>query len=878
MGLAALIKNGNRNNRVNYLVRQGISFSAFLIHISLFYGQFTQVLLLFALFQGLLYPLLLSVLPVFHRNPKWTLYLDNIIFGICIALWGFNPFLFAISFASVSMINLAAGGWRFFTRGVALVIFGAVLGVIWQEPSFRPELSQITVLLGSFGLLLLMISFGIRVYKIINRMRAVRNDLQCQSDRLRRMNALALAVNSSLDQDVIMKSVVQTLESVYPFEAFYILSLEEDKKQLEVTGIYGSGISSEEHLAFEGFKFDTDRDQDSIFVKALQQRNVIYISEMTPKDAREAAPADRALYAIKASVSIAYFPIYVQDKVVAGALLTNYERHFYLTDGDIDQIQDYLIQVGTAVRNAKLFKELTKAKEQAEASEGAKGRFLANMSHEIRTPMTAILGYADILREEPNTKQDRLEAIGHIVRGGKHLLSTINNILDISKIDANKINVERISCSLLDIICDMNSYMGIKCKEKSLDYDYQVTYPFPSIIHSDPTRLKQILLNLCDNAVKFTQAGSVRLTFALTDGDTLVCQVIDTGIGIDETEIKKVFSAFDQADTSTTRLYGGSGLGLYISKNLAHLLGGDLHVDSTKGRGSQFTLNVPVGPIEPSDLIYDSESLQLSLVQVKESKAYVGVPQLEGRILIAEDNPENQKLISRLIRQTGIKVDLVENGEQAVQAALSQPYDGIFMDMQMPRLSGCDAAQKLEAAGNTTPMVAFTANVMKHQVEQYQQMGFIEVLEKPIIRSKLFALLSKLTSKKNTPSSMQVLIAEDNEVNQLILSSYVTKAHPNAQVTLVKDGLEAVTQTEQHRFDLILMDMEMPEMDGLKATRKIRAQGHDTPLYIVTGNIQKSDIARCLASGASGHLAKPLDREQINQIIADALKEPLPNC
>jgi|GEM_PF-1501758 len=865
-------------NKSNFAIRQGACLVAMLIHISLFWGLDNLWLWTFAALQGLVYPIVLYKGLFFRHNPRFNLLLDNALYSFCLGIWGFNPFLISAYSASGSIINMAAGGPPFFLRGIAIQVVAALIGGLVAGFYYRAELPLTTQVIAASGMVFFLTLLGMKIFRINSRLRAARSSLQEQREELLNLNTLAFAVNSHLDVDIIMKSLMQAMERLYPFEALYILTYDEPQQKLEVLGIYGSTITEEEHAAFRQFRFDVARDRQSMFVRTLESRKVTYIPEINAEMVKHGARIDSDLYAVKPSVSIAYFPILVEDRVVAGAAFINYQKKFYLELRDIELIQQFLVQVGTAVRNATLFKDLLEAKEKAEvaqkkaqASEETKSRFLANMSHEIRTPLTAIMGYSEALGETELTAEDRHNFIGHIQRSGKHLLSMINDILDISKIEAHKIEVEFLECNLVEVLCDIDSYMKIRTREKDLNYQLHIHFPIPERILTDPTRLKQILLNLGNNAVKFTAKGDIALELRMLAGDLLQIRVSDTGIGICDEERHKIFSAFDQADTSTTRLFGGTGLGLYISKNLAHLLGGDLTFTSRKSVGSHFLLTLPVGLPTPV-FIRDYEQFQGFMGKVQESKTFSGVPKITGCALVAEDNPENQNLIVRLIRQTGMEVDVVDNGEKAVAAAAQKEYSVILMDMQMPVMGGHEAAAKIHQQGIQTPLIAFTANVMKHQVAEYEKQGFAAVIEKPLVRDRLFTTLKQTVSKARQARIYKVLIAEDNEVNQMILFRYVTKANQQAEVTLAANGLEALEWAKKKQFDLILMDMEMPVLGGLESTRRIRALGQDMPLYIVSGNVSRLDCERCQEAGATGHLGKPLDRDKILSLLGDLLR------
>lgn len=861
-----------RDTLFNFLLRLGVCLVTVVIHFTLFWPEHKTAVIAAAVFQGIIYSPLLHILPLNKKYRYYKLIIDSCIYGVCIAAWDFNIYLASFYLTAASGIAMAAAGLRLCVISVATMLCSASLAGLVFGWHFNNEIPMITSIVASSSLFVFITILGSRTFAITQRLRKIRSELRAQALELQNLNNLALAVNTHLDFDILMQSVMKTMESEYPFEALYILTFEEQRRKLEVTGIYGSSISKREHDAFKRFEFDIEQHSDSIFVSSLLEKKVAYLPKIEASKLLGAAKIDRDLYAVKPSVSMAYFPIYLNEVIIGGAGFLNYESYFTLDQSDIERIQQYLIQVGTAVRNTSLFKELElsklqaeQAKQKAQASEGAKGRFLANMSHEIRTPLTSIMGYSEALSDAGIKAEERQRYIGHIQRSGDHLLSMINDILDISKIEAAKIEVEKISCNLVAILCDIESYVEIKCREKDLFFKMEITYPIPQYVYSDPTRLTQILLNLCNNAIKFTTQGGITIKLRHATSQTFEIIVEDTGIGLDEQEQQKIFTAFEQADSSTTRLYGGTGLGLYISKNLAILLGGDLRVTSHKSVGSQFIFTANIGAQNDQHIDTEAQFLE-AMNTVKEAKTQAQTPLLSGTILVAEDNLENQLLITKLIQQTGASTEVVHDGKQAVEACSKKTYSLVLLDMQMPVMGGLEAAMRIKQAGVSSPLVAFTANVMKHQIDEYKQNGFAAVLEKPIDRSKLYEILQRFLYDRRKPLK-QVLIAEDDEVNQLILQRYVKKYCPYAEITSVSNGRDAVKHTRVKDFDIILMDMQMPESTGLEATRLIREYNQTVPIYIVSGNVEKSDQRACFEAGASGHLAKPIVREDIKNII-----------
>ena len=407
-----------------------------------------------------------------------------------------------------------------------------------------------------------------------------------------------------------------------------------------------------------------------------------------------------------------------------------------------EMLQANVEELEAANRALEEFNEL------AESATRAKSEFLANMSHEIRTPMTAILGFADLLLGESDVDRappERIEAIRTIQRNGKYLLGLINEILDLSKIEAGKLDVERIACSPTQVLSEVVSLMRIRADAKNLPLRLAYENPIPASIQSDPVRLRQVLINLVGNAIKFTETGSVSVVARLVErigvSPLLEIDVIDTGIGMTREQIARLFRPFSQADSSTTRRFGGTGLGLTISKRLAEMLGGNITVRSLPGCGSTFRVAVETGELEG-----------VAFVQSPDVRATVGSPvvrrsddpsrRIEGRILLAEDGPDNQRLIGFLLRKAGADVTVADNGriafEQAMAAAArGEPFDVILMDMQMPEMDGYEATRLLRAEGYLGPIIALTAHAMEGDEEKCQAAGCDEYLTKPIDRATL---------------------------------------------------------------------------------------------------------------------------------------------
>lgn len=401
-------------------------------------------------------------------------------------------------------------------------------------------------------------------------------------------------------------------------------------------------------------------------------------------------------------------------------------------EAELDSIREQLEN-----RVQQRTEELAKARDEAISANNAKSAFLATMSHEIRTPMTAIIGFAELLRD-PNLQQDDLEQATHaILTSGDHLLQLINDILDLAKIEADKLALEILPITPADIITQIREIVKPFADKNNVSFFDNTITPLPEFIHTDAVRLKQILLNLCNNAIKFSENGFVNLNFGYNkQTDTMRIDIIDTGIGMSPEQLEKIFNRFEQADSSTTRKYGGTGLGLALTKELVTLLKGTIDVESTLGKGTHFTIHIPCASETP----IDNHKPSISRPATEEIKS---LPKLTGRVLLAEDTELLQLMIGKTIRLTGAQVTFAQNGEEAVQLSGLNAYDLIFMDMQMPQMDGISAVHAIRQRGDKTPIIMLTANVLKTDQLRCIEAGCDEFISKPINRQTLYTILDK---------------------------------------------------------------------------------------------------------------------------------------
>jgi len=808
-------------------------------------------LLVGVLVVGVVWPQLFHAVAMLARDSKRAgfrnLIGDALIVGGLAGLTGFSPLPAATIVIAVLAFELMMGGMPLFVKGTVAVAAGAALSwpLMGFEPEFVPTLLTtnlcLTFMAGAMWTSSYFVNQNTRDLVATRReLRAINDKVLERTELLGRavaetgaINEVARLVNSTLDVDQVLGAVMSTLQRVFRFDLMGTLLLDRDNERLVVDRYLGPDLDDESATGLGGLEVPLSA-ADSIFVRAVEAHAPVCLPEIGEERIAAMAPADREIYRLRPVKALLLCPLEIQGEVVGLLYFGSTSSKFDLAGRDISAIERYVVHVATAVRNARLFEESREARAIAEEANATKSQFLANMSHELRTPMNAIIGYSEMLEEEAVDMEleDFVPDLQKIRAAGKHLLGLINGVLDLSKIEAGRMDLYLEPVDVDALLDEVVATVQPLIKKN----DNELELVKPNALGEamlDVTKVRQSMFNLLSNAAKFTEQGRITVEASRTAdgaGEGLRFRVADTGIGMSEEQLAKLFQPFTQADASTTRKFGGTGLGLAITRRFAELMGGSVEVSSREGEGTEFTLTLPVRKASPEP---DADHV---------------VPQPASRVdgagptvLVIDDDPDMGELMRRMLERRGYRIAVAQDGGDGLEMARTLRPVAITLDVVMPRMDGWAVLRALKEDPELADIPVILLS-MAGDRRLGSALGATEHLSKPVDQDRLLEILARVGGAR---SGGRLLFVEDDPDARRLVGEALERR--GWTVTGADDGAQGLDRLEETRPDAILLDLMMPGVDGFEFVHELRARPkwRSVPVVVLTAkDLTAEDLAR----------------------------------
>jgi signal transduction histidine kinase/CheY-like chemotaxis protein len=748
-----------------------------------------------------------------RRAPYHVVLADGFISGAFVGLSG-------LAWTEAGAWFLVMGGWYLMTGGPSFLLQGLLtsLAGLAATASFTPidvwaPAQPVTVALSAGWLAFAFVFTSYLVNTTTRRLVSIRHDLRVRNDEISlkseelsralddaaNIAELTRIVNATLDSNEVIKEAIGNLRQDFDFNQVVVGLVDESGEYLRLQRHYGSGFDAETLAGLSDFRLPLDESR-SFIARAITRNHPIYLPSIGAEQLSQMHPVDRDLYDLNPTRALLFFPLEFEGSVIGMIYFGHTQQEFNLSEEELTKIQLYVVQISAAIRNARLFEQVKEARAAAESANATKSQFLANMSHELRTPMNAIIGYSEMLMEDAEDAGDEqtIDDLGKIRTAGKHLLALINDVLDLSKIEAGKMTLTIEAFDLADLIESVvTTIQPLVDKNRNR---LEITLPENArTMEADQTKLRQALFNLLSNACKFTQDGFVSLEMERRgppDAERVVFTVKDSGIGMTADQVEKVFEEFTQADLSTQQRFGGTGLGLPISRKFARMMGGDISLTSKRGEGSTFTLELPARAKKPS---------LSGGVTAERPVGKSTVPEPGTAVLVVDDDPSALDLNRRILEKEGFRVVTADSGAKGLELAQQLNPIAIVLDILMPEVDGWEVLASLKESAATRNIPVILASFLDAE-RPGLALGAADFISKPIDSERLAGCLQNLRPRA---SAGRALIVESESTSRKLIREVLE--HERWEVAEAENRDEALARLDVERPDLIIVDLAVTE-------------------------------------------------------------------